>query len=193
MHTSRTRFGNHANLLRLLLNLRTLSLQPPPYNFQLSMLASSIMKELHLDLSSGKDRNGDGMVQGPLEIIDRVRWMPSLQRLLIEGMLFTPACTQIFQAHQSRSSPVTDLQFRTCGQETIGCLPDIRSCIKELKRFTFEMLKPWESSHGYIKGVEPAILRRAIGLHAKTLVHLEIVTSDAAEFPRTSLFGSLTG
>ena len=71
--------------------------------------------------------------------------------------LFTPAYTQMFQAHRSRSSPVADLQFRTSSQETIGCLPDVLTYIKELKRSTLEMLMPCESSHGYAKGVEPAI------------------------------------
>ncbi|KAH7418525.1 hypothetical protein BKA64DRAFT_654628 [Cadophora sp. MPI-SDFR-AT-0126] len=193
MHLRQHRFGDHANLLGVLPNLQTLSLQPPPNNFQLSMLASPGIQTLHLDFSNGRDHNGDEQSSDPLEIIERVLWATHLRRFLIEGITFTSAFRKIFQAHQSRSSPVTDLQFRTCSQQEIGCLPDVLASIKALERFTFEMLTPWETSHGYAKGMEPFTFGQAVGLHAESLAHLEIASSDAAEFLRTSLFGALTG
>ncbi|PVH74578.1 hypothetical protein DL98DRAFT_575600 [Cadophora sp. DSE1049] len=193
MYTRQHRFEDHANLLGLLPNLQSLSLQPPPYDFQLSMLASPVLQTLHLDFSNGRDHNGEGQSPDPLDIIERVLWAPHLRRLLVEGISFTSVFSQIFQAHQSRSSPITDLQFRTCSQEKIGSFPNILACIKALERFTFEILTPWETSHGYAKGVEPATLGQAIGMHSESLVHLEIVSSDAAEFSQTSLFGGLAG
>lgn len=191
LFTGGPRFRDHSDLLGLLPSLRSLSLRPPPFNFQLSMLPSSALETLHLGFASGRDRNGNGEPHDPLEIIEQVFWATHLRRLLIDGISFTPELSTLFPPSRHRTSPITDLEFRSDNQEKFGCLPNILACIKELKRFTFEMHTPWEASHCYARGMEPAALGQMIGIHASTLETLEIAASDAAEFPDTSLFGSL--
>ncbi|KAK0124606.1 hypothetical protein ONS95_009555 [Cadophora gregata] len=188
-----SRFGDHANLLGLLPNLQILSLQPPPYDFGLSMLASPILQTLHLNFSNGRDHDGNAQVPGPLDIIEHVFWAPQLRRLLVEGVTFDSAFSQKFGMYPSRSSLITDLQFRDCDQQQLGCLPNMLNCIKALERFALEIHTPWKISYRCSKGIEPAMLGQAIGIHAESLVRLEIASSDTAEFCQTSLLGGLAG
>ncbi|KAG4433812.1 hypothetical protein IFR05_010694 [Cadophora sp. M221] len=156
------------------------------------MLQSSALETLHLGFTNCSDRNLNGEFHDPVEIIERVFWAPHLRRLLVDGIFsFTPELSTLFPSSRHRTSAITDLELRWAGQEKLGCLPNILACIKELKRFTFEIHTPWEVSDSNARGMEPAVLGEMTGIHASTLETLEIAGSDVAEFPHTSLFGSL--
>jgi hypothetical protein len=74
----------------------------------------------------------------------------------------------------------------------MGYLPSMLLCIKALNKFNLEVFIPWETSDDAPKNtLEPGALRKAIGIHANTLVQLKIAGSDAVEFPENTLFGSL--
>lgn len=193
LHGQEKRVGDFSHILGLLPRLHQLSLSPPSFDFEISMLPSSTLETLQLSFTDGRDLDEKGERQDPSEIIERVFWTPHLRTLLIDGLSFTTEAGHLFPLERYRTSPITDLEFRSGGQEKIGYLTDMLSCVRALKRFTFEMHTPWEVSHAVAQGMEPAVLSQSIGLHASTLDTLEIAGSDAAEFPETSIFGSLAG
>ncbi|KAL2074883.1 hypothetical protein VTL71DRAFT_8662 [Oculimacula yallundae] len=190
--SGRSPFESHNGLLGLLPRLRSLTLMPPPFDFQLPT-SSPFLETLELNFVHDCDTRGQSMGNGhPLQILERVLWSTSLRKLVLSGQRFAADKSELFPPSRYRTSAITELELWDWSQTTLGCLPSILSCIKALQRFTLEIDMPWEVSDGKEKGVDPARLGRAVGIHASTLVTLEIAASDAAEFSGPSLFGSLS-
>jgi hypothetical protein len=99
----------------------------------------------------------------------------------------------LFPPERHWTASITDLQFRGCGEEKVGCLPDIVLSVKSLERFTLDICTVWEGADWSTSVMTPGTIGQFLRIHASTLVQLEIASSDAAEFPGTALTGGLTG
>lgn len=192
-HSFSIRFKDYESLLHLVPCLQSLSLDPPSVHFQLSNLSLPFLETLRLDFNNRGERLPTNERKDPIEIIARQFWAPHLRRLHINGISFTSEMSVLFPPDRYRTASITDLEFCSSDEEDVGCLPDILLCVKTLKRFTLEILTPWESSHMSASAMEPRTIGQFLRIHASTLEWLEIAGSDAAEFPSTSLIGSLAG
>ena len=188
---SRTHFTDHERLLSLVPRLKSLSLAPPPANFPPSNLSLPCLERLCLDFVNRASLLG-GRID-PIQIIARLFWAPSLRRLDIRGILFTPRMSVLFLPDRHRTASITDLRFYLSDQEQVGCLPDMLLCVKTLECFVLEIFIPWQMYFHSRSAIEPKIVGQSIAIHANTLERLEIAASDAGLFLKTSLIGSLAG
>lgn len=191
-------FNDYESLLSLVPRLQVLSLEPPPAHLQLSNFSLPILETLsfnfdHMPMDLPTNERKD-----PIEIIARHFWIPQLQRMHVNNILFTPEMGVLFPADCHRTSSIAHLEF-TCSIEDwrsgvgLSCLPNILLCIKKLESFTLEFYTGWEVSDSYINSMEPWEIGQLLHIHTSTLVRLEIAASDSAKFSQTSLIGSLAG
>ncbi|RDW72937.1 hypothetical protein BP6252_06844 [Coleophoma cylindrospora] len=185
--SARSRFDELNRLLELVPDLQSLTLTPPPDHLDLSTFSLPLLEKLKLTFDTGVINRGNI----PMEIIARHFWMPSLRSFSI-ACCFIPKMHAGFSPQHHRTASITDLQFLSMDDDDVGCIPDIVSCVKSLKRFTFESAVPWDVSQQPAT-LAPHTFRQFLQVHASTLVHLEIAASDAAKFSHESLYGSLKG
>ncbi|KAE8448478.1 hypothetical protein EG329_009359 [Mollisiaceae sp. DMI_Dod_QoI] len=104
----------------------------------------------------------------------------------------------LFPLDRHRTASITHLEFANSIEDRrsgggMGCLPDILLSIKSLESFTLEFITAWGQETEYTNSMDPRTIGQLLHIHASTLVQLEIAASDSAEFPTTSLIGSLAG
>lgn len=187
------RFAGHEELLILIPRLQSLYLDPPPLHFQLLNGSLPLVGTLGLDFSGLNYIGSEEKAEDPIEVIARQFWAPHLRSLYIYGISFNPKMSVLFPSDRHRTASIANLRLKNCGDHIVGCLPDILLCVKTLKCFTLEVSTPWEAAGLDPSAMAPEIIGQFISIHASTLERLEIAGSDAAEFPSTSLIGSLVG
>lgn len=183
---------DYERLLSLVPRLESLSLDPNRAQLQLSEQTLPSLNALSLTAHHYPVNPTER--EDPLEIIARHFWVPHMRKIYISETRFTPEMSVLFPPDRHRTAPITDLQFCDIGSADLGCLPDVISCVRSLRRFTLEVFSNWEDWQ-YVAGsaMPPEIFGQLLRVHASTLAHLEIAGSDAGEFPCTSLIGSLAG
>lgn len=171
-------FATDCRLLKLLPELRVLSLSPPPLH---SIIPHSnwALSSLRLDFTHVTDHYSGSenwlQVEIPLQIIARYLSLSKLRKLQVEQIMFTSYFDET--SHLLGSSPVEDLRFLKCckcsGDERVVAA-FLRS-IKCLKRFVFEV-----SARSTLPEPSTGVFGLALSAHQETIEELAFATSEGA-------------
>ena len=171
-------FATDSRLLKLLPDLRTLSLSPPPFHSVIPY-NNWALTSLRLDFShvtDHYDERSDWLQAGiPLQMIARYLSLPKLRKVQVEKILFTSYFDET--SHLLSGSPVEDLRFLKCckcrGDERVVAA-FLRS-IKCLKRFVFEV-----SARTTVPDPSTGVFGLALSEHQETIEELAFATSEGA-------------
>ena len=180
-------FAAHSRLLQHLLELRALSLSPPPYElsipasdpYELSIPASDwTIKSLQLDFSHVTDHYDDGrdwLYNGvPLYVIAKYLQLAKLRKLQAVTVYFASGFDDTRHL-PIRSSSIVDLRFLNClVSKSDSVLASLIRSIKYLERFVIEF---WSSPYVRSSTDPFGAFEVALSDHQETIKELAIATS----------------
>lgn len=196
LHPDHEDFRSQNTLLDLIPALRSLTLRPPRPDLDISALLS--LRNLELNF----DPDGCGYDHYPSEpqlffrhsmaYFSQVINLPNLRSLSVIGVSFCKAdAIQNILSDHPRSSPIKYLRLMRNQDSRVGIIPHILRCIAALEQFTLETHREYMYEDSLHQNVAPSEIGLAVSQHEDSLIELNIALSDAASFPRSSLFGSL--
>lgn len=181
-------FAADIRLLKLLPELRTLSLSPPPYHSSIPH-SNWTLTSLRLDFSLVSDHyneESDWLQIGvPLRIIASYLWLPNLRKVQAEEALFTSNFNDT-RCLVPGGSSVEDLRFLKCREQTGDrVLAALLRSTKSLRRFVFEV-----SSVSYRNaqlGPNAGAFEIALSEHRETIEELAVATGRGLPVLRWAL------
>ncbi|KAL8837315.1 MAG: hypothetical protein Q9170_002572 [Blastenia crenularia] len=184
-------FEDQNRLVSLLPRLRSLHLEPPPTDLDLTAHDSLMNLSLNFGCSNAYD-DEVAHARSSLELLSKQTGYPSLRSLKVSWRdLLQPSGGDLFPNDRSRTSSITSLTLKINEGETIGAMPELLRSIKALQSLTFVTTCAWTGDETVEHELSPRLFSRSISHHASSLVELIIACNICQWFPRTTMSGTL--
>lgn len=183
---------SHLQGLSSLKNLRILTLNPPPYQWDIDMQnPQSECKTMRLNYYYDRARHWQAWEDPSPPLLNLAQYLriSQLRTLQIEHISFGMHKKGLFHFAARGTSLIEDLRFFDCSPQAIGVLPDILDSIKTLKRLTLEFNCPHEATtwrDAAPHTIDPYDLFLALQKHSNTLEELNIAFSNGADYIKDS-------